>query len=340
MTLTPRISVIMPVRNEGQFLKTAVESLLVAGSAIDSFEIIIVDGMSDDDTRDVVAKLQSRDKRIKLVDNPQRTVPHAMNLGIKMSQAEVIVRVDGHAEVYPDFLERSLELLAAHPECSCVGGNIENIDLDRGSGVISLAMSSRFGVGNSRFRTGGSEGYVDTLAFGAYRKSDLVMIGLFDEDLIRNQDDELNYRLVKAGRLIWYSPTIRSRYFVRSSLGKLFRQYFQYGYWKVYVNRKHSAVTNLRQLVPPLFVASVIVLAVAALFLPVARVLLAAELLLYLVVASIVALSLGRSLGKALGVLMAFMTLHTGYGLGYLAGMRDFMLLKRRPSARSAELSR
>lgn len=330
----------MPVRNEGPFLKAAVESLLIAGSAIDSFEIIVVDGMSDDDTRAVVAELSARDARVRLVDNPQRTVPHAMNLGIRSARADVIVRVDGHAEVYPDFLEKNLAVLVEHPECACVGGNIENIDLDPESGVISLAMGSRFGVGNSRFRTGGTEGYVDTLAFGAYRRSDLIDVGLFDEDLVRNQDDELNYRLIKAGRLIWYTPAIRSRYFVRSSFRKLFRQYYQYGYWKVYVNHKHNAVTNLRQLAPPLLVASLSVLAVAALFLPAARVLVAFELVLYLAVAAFAAFSLAHRPGKALGVLMAFITLHMAYGLGYLSGMLDFLVLKRRPAARSAELSR
>ena len=330
----------MPVRNEAPFLARAIESVITAGDLVDSFEIIVVDGMSDDGTREVVAELQRRDPRISLLDNPRRTVPHAMNLGIRAARSEVIVRVDGHAEVYPDFLVNSLEVLAEHPECACVGGSIENVDLDDGSAAISLAMGSPFGVGNVRFRTGGKEGYVDTLAFGAYRTEDLYAVGLFDEDLVRNQDDELNYRLVTAGRKIWFSHRIRSRYYVRSSYAKLFRQYYQYGYWKMYVNRKHGAVTNLRQLAPPLLVASLAALVLLSPFLLVARVLLVAELLAYFGAATWFALRLTRKPRQVGRVLMAFITLHGGYGLGYLAGMRDFLVLKRRPSASSAELSR
>lgn len=340
MTQQPHVTVIMPVRNEGPYLRRAIESLLEAGSALESFEIIVVDGMSVDDTRSVVAELQTKDDRIVLLENFRRTVPHAMNLGIRAATGDVIVRVDGHAEVYPDFLEKSLSVLAAHPECACVGGPIENVDLDQGSAAISLAMGSRFGVGNARFRTGGDEGYVDTLAFGAYRKADLVAVGLFDEQLVRNQDDEMNFRLIKAGRKIWFSKAIRSRYFVRSSLSKLSRQYFQYGYWKVYVNRKHGQFTNLRQLAPPLLVASLAVLLLASPFLAIARVLLLVELLVYFAAALYVAFRLAYQARGAVAVVKAFITLHGSYGLGYLAGVRDFLLLRRLPVAGSTELSR
>jgi len=335
-----QVSVIMPVRNEGQFIGRAIQSLLAAGEAVESFEVIVVDGMSDDDTRSVVAEVQRSEGRIVILDNPRRTVPYAMNLGIRAATADVIVRVDGHAEVYPDFLEKSLAELAAHPECACVGGPIENVDLDTDSAAISLAMGSRFGVGNARFRTGGEEGYVDTLAFGAYRKADLIAVGLFDEDLVRNQDDEMNFRLLSAGRRIWFSREIRSRYFVRSSLAKLYRQYYQYGYWKVYVNRKHGQFTNLRQLAPPLLVASLAVLLSASPFLELARVLLVAELLVYFGVAIFAAFRLAGEPRKTFAVVKAFITLHGSYGLGYLAGVRDFLLLRRLPGTSSTELSR
>ena len=340
MNIDPYVSVIMPVRNEAQYIERAIASIVRAGEPAASFEIIVVDGMSDDGTRSLVAGLSARDKRILLRDNPQRTVPHAMNLGIRSARGAVIVRIDGHAEIYPDFLEKCLLELEAHPECACVGGPIENVDLDTGSAAISLAMGSKFGVGTARFRTGGDEGYVDTLAFGAYRKEDLVAVGLFDEALVRNQDDEMNFRLIKAGRKIWFSNSIRSRYFVRSSLSKLFRQYFQYGYWKVYVNRKHGQFTNLRQLAPPLLVASLAVLLLASPFLAIARVLLVTELLVYFSAATLMAFRLTSGPRKALAVVKAFITLHGSYGLGYLAGVRDFLLLGRLPGAGSTELSR
>src|SRR5690606_36336141 len=137
-----------------------------------------------------------------------------MNRGVMAASHDVVVRVDGHAEVHPDFLEECLAALEAHPECACVGGRIENVDLGPVSAAISLARGSPFGVGNARFRTGGDDGYVDTLPFGAYRKADLLRVGLFDEELAGNQVDELNFRLLKAGRLIWFTNRIRSRYFV------------------------------------------------------------------------------------------------------------------------------
>src|SRR5690606_22210316 len=231
MTSPPHVTIIMPVRNEGQFIGRAIESIIEAGTGITSYDVIVVDGMSEDDTRAVVARAQATSVNISLISNPERTVPHALNLGVTAARGEVVVRVDGHAEVAPDFLKVSLSELTAHPECACVGGPIESVSLDENSATISMAMASPFGVGNARFRTGGVAGYVDTLAFGAYNKADLIAVGLFDEQLVRNQDDEMNFRLNKAGRKIWFSPAIRSKYFVRSSLRKLFTQYFQYGYW-------------------------------------------------------------------------------------------------------------
>ena len=340
MTDSVMISVIMPVRNEAGFIEGAIRSVVAAGEAVRSYEIIVVDGMSDDSTREVVEGLQATLANLVLLDNPKRTVPHAMNLGIKAARGEVVLRLDGHAEMTPGFMAACLRELAAHPECGCVGGPIENVALDETAEIVSAAMRSPFGVGNVRFRTGGAEGYVDTLAFGAYWKSDLVAIGLFDEELARNQDDELNFRLLKAGRKIWFSHAIRSRYYVRSSLRKLFRQYYQYGYWKVFVNRKHSRLTNLRQLAPPLLVTSVVALALLGLFLPVAWLLLGLLLAAYLSGAVYFAVRTGEPAGRVPGVMAAFGTLHLSYGVGYLAGVRDFLLLRRNPSAESAALSR
>ena len=334
------ISVLMPVRNEEAFIERALDSVVTAAERVTGHEIIVVDGMSDDGTRAIVARLQESVANLRLLDNPQRTVPHAMNLGVKAATGDIIIRLDGHAEMTPDFMAAALRELAAHPECACVGGPIENVDLNATAAVVSSAMSSPFGVGNARFRTGGSEGYVDTLAFGAYRRADLEAIGLFDEKLVRNQDDELNFRLLKAGRKIWFSHAIRSRYYVRSSLSKVFKQYFQYGYWKVYVNRKHSTVTNLRQLAPPLLVLTTFVLVLAGLFVSEARLLLALVLICYLAGASYFALRASTNPKRVPAIVLAFATLHASYGLGYLSGVRDFLFLRRGPSTRSAELSR
>jgi glycosyltransferase involved in cell wall biosynthesis len=338
--LERRVTVVMPVRNEAAYVERAIRSVARAGSALDALEVIVVDGMSSDGTREVVERLAAEVPGLRLVDNPERTVPYAMNRGVMAASHDVVVRVDGHAEVHPDFLEECLAALEAHPECACVGGRIENVDLGPVSAAISLAMGSPFGVGNARFRTGGDDGYVDTLAFGAYRKADLLRVGLFDEELARNQDDELNFRLLKAGRLIWFTNRIRSRYFVRASYAKLWRQYFQYGYWKVYVNRKHGTVTNLRQLAPPALIVWLVATLAAGAFWAPARWALVATLVAYGAAALVAALARTREPAALLRTVAAFGVLHAAYGLGYLAGLRDFVMLGRRPSARSAELSR
>jgi succinoglycan biosynthesis protein ExoA len=330
----------MPVKNEAGYIEPAVRSVVRAGEGLDALEVLVVDGMSTDGTRELVQRLADELKVVRLVDNPEGTVPFAMNRGTRAASHEVVVRVDGHAEVYPDFLEECLAALEAHPECACVGGRIENVNVGPVAEAISLAMGSPFGVGNARFRTGGEDGYVDTLAFGAYRKSDLFRVGLFDEELARNQDDELNFRLIKAGRRIWFTDRIRSRYFVRATYRKLWRQYNQYGYWKVYVNRKHGTVTNLRQLAPPAFMVWLALTLVAGAFWAPARWALLATLVAYALAAFGAALARTRSPLAVLRTVTAFAVMHAAYGLGYLAGLRDFLLLKRRPSARSAELSR
>ena len=334
------VTVLIPVRNEASFIGKAVASVQTAAEGVPGVEIIVIDGMSDDETWNIAAELAASDPRISVLANPHRTVPHAMNMGIKVASGEVIIRIDGHAEIMPDFIGNALAELEAHPECACVGGPIENVSENSVADAISNAMSSTFGVGNARFRTGGQDGYVDTLAFGAYRKADLLAIGLFDEALTRNEDDELNYRLVRAGRKIWFSNSIRSRYYVRSSFKKLYRQYFQYGYWKVYVNRKHGSITSLRQIVPPLFVGTIGVLALLLPVLIYARLSLTAILALYFSLAAVYALRAEPQPRRAPAVVAAFVILHTGYGLGYWAGVRDFTVLRRQPTARSAELTR
>ncbi len=336
------ITVILPVRNEAGYIEGAIRSIQRAAELISEtqLEILVIDGASEDGTRAVVAQLADTDPRIRLLDNPQRTVPHAMNLGIKAAKGDIIIRLDGHAEIEPEFIANALTELRAHPECACVGGPIDNVNQGQASQAISDAMASAFGVGNARFRTGGHDGYVDTLAFGAYRKSDLLAVGLYDETLVRNEDDDLSFRLIKAGRKIWFSNRIRSRYYVRSELGKLYRQYFQYGYWKVYVNRKHGTVTSLRQLAPPLLVVAIAASGILALAAPVFWPGLVALLCSYLMVAAFFTLRAADSLRAAPKTFLAYLALHFGYGLGYLYGLRDFALLRRRPLVGTTRLTR
>ena len=333
------VTVIMPVYNEDKRIEGALLSVL-SNCLPGGFEVLVVDGMSHDRTRDIVARIARSEPRLRLLDNPERTVPHAMNLGIRAARGNVIVRVDGHAEVTADFLMCCVEELDAHPECGCVGGAIEYVPEGRHADAISMAMASTFGVGNAAFRLGGREGYVDTLAFGAYRKASLEAIGLFDEDLVRNQDDELNFRLRRAGQRIWLSSRIRSRYYARSTYPALYRQFYQYGYWKVLVNRKHGVVTTFRQLIPPAFLVGLGALAVASFVAPTSAWLLAVVAVVYLVCAIGFALRKSGDLRRVPHVVLAFAALHFGYGLGYMEGILHFHLLGREPRVRHSRITR
>lgn len=305
-----------------------------------AISLFVVDGMSDDNTRSIVTHYQSKfPKQVHLVDNPDRVTPIALNKGIERGNAEVVVILGAHAELLPNFIAENIKLLQKHKDCGCVGGVLHQIDENAESGMISKAMSSKFGVGNVTFRTGGAEGYVDTVAFGAYRRSVLNEIGLFDTDLVRNQDDEINFRLTKAGYKIWFSPKVESKYYVRASTSKLKRQYQQYGYWKVYVNQKHKAITTVRQLIPLLLVLFLLG-GVFAFFSSVLALLWFTGLLMYLLMGFTFAMKAASKFTEALSIQKVFLILHLSYGWGYLEGIWHFIILGKTPKAKHAKISR
>lgn len=321
----PFITVICPIRNEEKHIEACLQSILDQDYDPALMEILVVDGMSSDGTRAIVRKLRAQDGRIRLLDNPGHIVPTAMNIGIQQARGEIIVRVDGHATIAGNYLSACVRHLAA-TGAACVGGPIESINTTYVGHAIALAMSFPFGVGNSRFRTSNFCGYVDTLAFGAYRREVFEKIGLFDEELVRCQDDELNYRLRKFGGEIYMTPDIRSRYFPRARLKKLWRQYFQYGYWKVRVLQKHPRMMQPRQFVPGAFVGAVICSPMSALFLQPTWLAGAGILGLYTAANLCAALVLSCQRGlKYLPLLpLVFMLLHFSYGLGFLWGLIRF----------------
>ena len=350
MSEPPCASVVIPCLNEVRHIGPCLDALDSQTGLSGPLEVLVVDGGSDDGTRELLGSLHPERIDLRVIDNPQRITPAAMNLGIAAALSEVIVILGAHAEVAADFIRRNLDALKAHPESGCVGGVVEQVHGDERSRWIGLAMSSPFGVGDARFRTGGLAGHVDTVAFGAYRKSGFGEVGGLDEALVRNQDDELNYRLTESGWRIWFDPRIRSVYHARSSYGKLFRQYRQYGYWKVFVNRKHRTVTTWRQLAPAAFLLVLVALSVGALVdlgLPqadrwtnLAAPALATVLGTWMLGAIGSVLLSGVRWRDALGVMRSFLILHVAYGLGYWQGVLDFLILRRSPSAESKQLTR
>jgi len=328
----PFVSVIMPIRNEAVFIERAIKSILHQDWPAQKMEILVVDGMSDDGTRQIVEKLSQADSRIKMLDNPRRIVPTAMNIGLAAARGDLFIRVDGHAEVAADFVRKSIRCLREHPDAWVVGGYIETVANNYIGHVIASAMRSPIGVGNSRFRLGDYEGWVDTLAFGTHHKWIVDKIGYFDEELVRNQDDEFNLRIILAGGKIWMSKSIKSKYFPRGSLYKLWRQYFQYGFWRIRTLQKHKRPATFRQLVPLLFVLSILLWGLAGFLWRPFWILLAVEAAIYVIGLFAGAAVLGWKSGWQYAPLapVVFAILHFGYGLGSLWGIWRFLIFTRK----------
>lgn len=335
-----RVSLVIPCRNEVAYIRRCLDSIVGADHAGCRLSVLVCDGMSDDGTRAIVEEVGLAHPFVKLVDNPARTTPQAMNIGLQYGTFDVGIILGAHAEIDPHFISANLHVLDTDPAVGCAGGVVQNVYDGPVSRRIGAAMGHPFGVGGAHFRTGAREGYVDTVAFGAYRREVFERVGWFDEDLVRNQDDEFNYRVVQAGFRIFLSRAIRSKYYVRASYARLFRQYVQYGYWKVWVNRKHRTVTTVRQLVPAGFVLFLLCAPVLALLVPGAQWPVAATVAIYLVAAFISAMQAADRAGDVPGVLRAFLTLHVGYGWGYLKGLVRFFVFNAEPSKASHALTR
>ncbi len=321
----PSVTVIMPVRNEAAYIERSLGAVLAQDYPADRLEVLVVDGLSTDGTRQIVSQM-AQPPRVRLLDNPAGIVPPGMNIGIGQARGEIIVRVDGHCEIAPDYVRRCVAHLQAGYDgqpIDAVGGPIETIGETGEAQAIALAMSSWFGVGGSAFRTIDDRALlVETVAFPAYRRRTLQQLGPFDEELVRNQDDEYNYRLLKHGGRILLSPDIRSLYYSRGNMRSLWRQYYQYGYWKVRVMQKHPRQMRARQFVPPAFVAGLFGSAALGVVWRPFRGLLGLVLALYLAANVVASLSVSRV--HAPRLLLIHPILHLSYGLGFLAGLVRF----------------
>lgn len=336
-----KVSIIIPCRNEETYIRQCLDSIIRQSYGFENIEVLVLDGCSEDNTPNIIKEYSDKYAQIKYILNKKRIAPAAMNLGIQNAAGDIIVRVDGHVYLENNYIELCIKKLQSS-NAECVGGKIININSDASSEAISLAMSSPFGVGNALFRYTTNEQYVDTLAFGAYKKDVFKKIGYFDEELVRNQDDELNYRLIKSGGKILLSPEIVSYYYTRSSFRKLWRQYFQYGFWKVRVIQKHKKPAAIRHLVPIAFVCSLMLGFALSLFFKPIRYLFLLEVFLYLFLSFIFSYKVSK--GKLVyipKIIISFFILHASYGLGFLEGFVVFYLLKSRSLAsKNSKMSR
>ncbi len=324
---TPFVTVIMPVQNEERFIARSLGAVLNQDYPEESMEVVIADGRSTDNTRGLVEGLAKNSAiRVTIVDNPGKIVSCGINLAVKQALGSVIVRVDGHCEIARDYVSRCVDSIVQEG-VDGVGGPIETIGATPIAQTIAAAMSSKFGVGGSSFRTVKDRTMlVDTIPFPAYKRSTMQDAGPYDEELVRNQDDEYNYRLRKMGAKLLLDQNVRARYFSRSDLRSLWHQYYQYGYWKVRVMQKHPLQMRARQFVPPIFVLVVVTLTAFAMLSGDARMLLSGLLLSYAVVAVACSLILyGSDRNLKIGWLpLVFAVLHFSYGFGFLSGLLRF----------------
>lgn len=321
------VSIVIPCLNEKTYILRCLQSIAAQSYPAELISTYVCDGMSNDGTRELIMEFARAHPQFTLLDNVQMTTPFALNLGIKASATEIVIILGAHSELDAGFVKKSVESFEIDPAIMCTGGVLENVYENETSRMVGAAMSSSFGVGNAHFRTGNKSGFVDTVAFGAYKREVFDKVGLFDEELIRNQDDEFNFRVTNAGYKIYLNHEIKCRYFVRASFRKLYRQYYQYGYWKVFVNKKHQTITTVRQLIPMFFVLYLLLLVASSFTNQIVFLAMSTIGLLYLLLAVVFAARSTSSFGAVLGVAFTFFILHFSYGLGYLKGIFDFFIL-------------
>ena len=331
----------IPCRNEASNIASTLRSVFAQNPPEERFEVIVTDGMSDDGTRDIITLFAADNPSLRLIDNPGKIVSMGLNQAIRAARGRTIIRMDAHTEYAPDYLQQCVSVLRETGADNAGGPWVA-----RGTGLLSRAIAaafqSAFAVGGARGHRVNYEGSVDTVYLGCWPAETFRRFGFFDEELVRNQDDEHNLRITRGGGTVWQSPRIRSWYTPRGSLGALFRQYYQYGYWKIRVIQKHRLPASIRHLVPGVFIASLLVCLLGSpfsMFLRILGMIAGGIYLACLLMASIV--TSARTEWRLASVLPAVLvTYHFGYGFGFLRGLIDFTILKRPPRASATILTR
>jgi glycosyltransferase involved in cell wall biosynthesis len=340
----PLVSIVIPCRNEEAYIARCLDSILASDYPRGRLEILVADGQSNDGTRPVLVRYAAQCPAIVLLDNPGGTTPAGLNVAIRAASGAIVIRMDAHVLYPPDYIPR---LVAGLQESGAdnVGGVLETVPTDDTptARAIAVGLAHRFGVGNSYFRTGTRERReVDTVPFGCYRRDIFDRIGMFDEELIRNQDDEFNFRLIARGGRVLLLPEVSCRYFARGSFRQLARMYYQYGYFKPLVARKVGRVMTVRQLIPALLVGCLSSSAALALWIPAARYLFALVAGSYGLLVILFAAGAARSHGLrcAAALTVVFPVLHFSYGSGFLRGIRDHLVARGESQPGALQLSR
>ena len=322
------ISVICPIYNEESRIEACIQSIVNQDYPKEEMEVLFVDGMSTDRTRDIVMEYSRQYPFIRLLDNPMHTAPVALNRGIRAAQGDIIVRLDAHSK-YPEDYFTVLVNKLQNTDADNVGGVCNTLPAKDTSvcRAIAHAMSSSFGMGNSYFRVGVShEMWVDTVPFGCFHRKLFDKIGYFDEELVRNQDDEFNGRIIQNGGKILLLPQVVVDYFARDSVSKTAKMFYQYGLFKPLVNKKLQKPTTLRQFFPPLFLAGIVIGGLLSFFSPLVMWIYFSVLILYILLGIVAGLRCTHRLSDVVLMPCVFAAIHCSYGFGYWEGIFKVLL--------------
>lgn len=339
----PFVSIAIPCRNEASYIADCLASILAGDYPRDRLEILVADGRSDDGTREILSRYAAEHPCITVLDNYQLSTPAALNLAIRSASGSVVIRMDAHVLYPPDYVCRLVEALE-ETGADNVGGVLETVPADDTptARAIALGLSHPFGVGNSLFRTGTRQRReVDTVPFGCYRREIFDRIGMFDEDLVRNQDDEFNFRLIARGGRVLLLPEVTCRYFARRSFRQVARMYYQYGYFKPLVGRKVGRVMTVRQLVPSILIAALLGSAALSVSVPGAAVAFVSIATTYVgCVLACSAAAARADLRCGLALAVVFPILHFSYGFGFIRGIYDHLIARSLPKTGQIGFSR
>ncbi|MCI8565283.1 MAG: glycosyltransferase family 2 protein [Lachnospiraceae bacterium] len=321
------ISVVMPLYNEEKYIENCINSLLLQDYPKEQMEWIFVDGQSSDNTQKLVNNYKKEyPGLIRLLNNPNKTVPYAMNIGIKASKGKYIIRLDAHADYANDYISKCVYYLD-NIDAENVGGAIKTKSRGLIGNAIAKMLSSKFGVGNSEFRTCGS-GYVDTVPFGAFRREVFEKFGMYDERLTRNQDNEMNFRIRKNGGKIYLAEDIHLSYYCRDTINGIVDMAVKNGMWNMITMKLCPGSMGIRHFIPLMFVSSILLLPFLSIIYNPFSLLFGSEILLYTVLDIFFGIKQADGIKQFLLLLFLFPLFHISYGLGSMVGFYKILLKK------------
>lgn len=322
--MTHLVSVIVPCYNEEKTIGLLLEALYNQSYPLEYIEVVVADGMSSDRTRVKIDEfLQKRTNLVvRVVDNPRRHIPAGLNVALKAANGKIFVRLDAHSAPRPDYIARCVDALEQGLGEN-VGGVWEIKPPNDGwmAQGIAVAAAHPLGVGDAHYRHAVQARWVDTVPFGSFFRSLIEKIGVYDEQLLANEDYEFNVRIRQAGGKIWLDPAIRSTYFSRANLRELARQYWRYGFWKARMLRRYPETIRWRQALPPAFVVSLLLFLILSMQLPFARWIIMLELSVYLLILFSAGLQVAikrKDWRYIFSVPLAIATMHLSWGSGFL----------------------